>query len=71
MLEIIFGVEEAPDGGYIARASGEAIFTEADTWEELRQSVREAVACHLMIMRRGLFACVPYGKRSCRHKTPL
>lgn len=46
MLEIIFGVEEAPDGGYIARASGEAIFTEADTWEELRQSVREAVACH-------------------------
>ncbi len=46
MLEIIFLVEEAPEGGYVARALGEAIFTEADTWEELRQSVREAVACH-------------------------
>ncbi len=46
MLEIIFWVEEAPEGGYTARALGEAIFTEADTWEELRHSVREAVACH-------------------------
>jgi hypothetical protein len=46
MSEIIFLVEEAPEGGYTARALGEAIFTEADTLDELRSNVREAVECH-------------------------
>ena len=46
MNEIIFLVEEAPEGGYSARALGEAIFTVADTPEELEQMVRDAVACH-------------------------
>ncbi len=46
MNEIIFLVEEAPEGGYTARALGESIFTEADTWEELKGAVQEAVRCH-------------------------
>jgi hypothetical protein len=46
MSEIVFIVEEAPEGGYVARALGEPIFTEADTMEELRQMVRDAVNCH-------------------------
>lgn len=46
MSEIIFLVEEAPEGGYTARALGEAIFTEADTQDELRDAVRDAVRCH-------------------------
>jgi hypothetical protein len=46
MSELIFLVEEAVGGGYTARALGEAIFTEAETLEELRSSVREAVHCH-------------------------
>ncbi|MHB8973805.1 MAG: type II toxin-antitoxin system HicB family antitoxin [Pirellulaceae bacterium] len=46
MNEIIFLVEDAPDGGYAARALGQSVFTEGDTLEELRQNVREAVACH-------------------------
>ncbi len=46
MNEIIFLVEEAPEGGYTARALGESIFTEADDLEELRRNAREAVACH-------------------------
>ncbi len=46
MNEIIFLVEEAPEGGYIARALGESIFTEADTWDELKEAVQEAVRCH-------------------------
>ncbi|MDO9301676.1 MAG: hypothetical protein Q7T89_09845 [Anaerolineales bacterium] len=46
MNEIIFLVEEAPEGGYTARALGESIFTEADTWEELKDAVQEAVRCH-------------------------
>lgn len=44
--EIIFLVEDAPEGGYLARALGHSIFTEADTWEELKQAVRDAVQCH-------------------------
>jgi hypothetical protein len=44
--EIIFLVEEPPEGGYTARALGHAIFTEADTWEELRGAVQDAVRCH-------------------------
>jgi hypothetical protein len=44
--EIIFLVEDAPEGGYVAQALGYSIFTEADTWEELRQAVRDAAQCH-------------------------
>lgn len=44
--EILFIAEEAPEGGFTARAASEAIFTEADTWDELREAIREAVRCH-------------------------
>lgn len=44
--EIIFNVEETPEGGYTARALGHSILTEADTLEELRAMVRDAVLCH-------------------------
>jgi hypothetical protein len=46
MDELIFLVEEAPEGGYTARAMGESIFTEADTLAELHEQVRDAVRCH-------------------------
>jgi len=46
MNEIFFLVEEAPEGGYAAKALGESIFTEADSLEELHASVRDAVRCH-------------------------
>ncbi|MFO1086593.1 MAG: hypothetical protein U1E21_18735 [Reyranellaceae bacterium] len=46
MMEIIFVVEEAPEGGYSARAIGESIFTQADTVAELHERVRDAVQCH-------------------------
>lgn len=46
MHEIIFQVEEAAEGGYTARALGQAIFAEADSLEELRENVRDAVRCH-------------------------
>jgi hypothetical protein len=44
--EVIFLVEESPEGGYTARALGEAIFTEGDSLEELREQVMDAVRCH-------------------------
>jgi hypothetical protein len=46
MDELIFLVEEAPEGGYTARAMGESIFTEADSLTELHVQVRDAVRCH-------------------------
>lgn len=46
MNEIIFLVEDAPEGGYTARALGQSIFTEADTMDDLRRNIREAVECH-------------------------
>ena len=44
--EIIFLVEESPEGGYEARALGHSIFTEADTYEDLKKMVQDAVGCH-------------------------
>jgi len=46
MTELVFLVEDAPEGGYTARALGESIFTEAETWDELEEAVRDAVRCH-------------------------
>ena len=44
--EIIFAVEESAEGGYEAKALSAPIFTEADSLEELRSMVRDAVECH-------------------------
>jgi hypothetical protein len=44
--EIVFLVKEAPEGGYTAQALGHSIFTEADTWDELKEAVQDAVRCH-------------------------
>ena len=46
MDEIIFAVEEAPEGGFSAHALGVPIFTEADDFETLQAEVRDAVLCH-------------------------
>ncbi len=45
-MEIVFLVEEDPEGGFLARALGESIFTDADTLDDLRANIREAVKCH-------------------------
>ncbi|PYX49530.1 MAG: 2-oxoisovalerate dehydrogenase [Acidobacteria bacterium] len=44
--EIIFSVQESPEGGVQARALGFSIFTEADTLDELKTMIRDAVSCH-------------------------
>ena len=44
--ELIFLVEEAPEGGLTARALEESIFTEADGLHDLYDNVRDAVRCH-------------------------
>jgi len=44
--EIIFSVEESPEGGYEAKALGHSIYTQADSFEELKAMIQDAVRCH-------------------------
>jgi len=44
--EIIFLVEEDVEGGYIARALGYSIFTQAETIEEIKAKIKDALKCH-------------------------
>ncbi len=46
MEEVIFVVEESPEGGFTARALGFSIFSEGDSMDELRKEVVDAVRCH-------------------------
>lgn len=46
MTELVFVIEDAPEGGYVARALGASIITEADGVPALRKSIRDAVRCH-------------------------
>ncbi len=50
--EIVFEVEESSCGGYEARALGCAIFTEADSLDELKTMLRDAVLCHFEDIER-------------------
>ena len=46
MSEIIFEVgEDEVDGGYWARALGHSIYTQGETWDDLRAMVKDAVEC--------------------------
>lgn len=44
--ELLFVIEEEDDGGFVARAVGESIVTEADDFDSLRDRVRDAVILH-------------------------
>lgn len=50
--EIIFLVEESPEGGYEARALGHSIFTEADSMAKFKRMVQDAVGCHFEVEAR-------------------
>jgi predicted RNase H-like HicB family nuclease len=45
-MELIFEIRDAEEGGFYARALGHAIFTQGETWDELRGNVLEAVSLH-------------------------
>jgi hypothetical protein len=46
MSELVFEVTQESDGGFIAEALGENIVTEADSWEQLRANVKDAVEAY-------------------------
>jgi len=43
MNELVFEVNQEADGGFTAQCLTEAIFAQADSWQELRDQVRDAV----------------------------
>ena len=61
--EIIFIVEESPEGGYEAHSLGHSIFTEADTFEELKTMIQDAVSCHFKDDERPHVIRLHFGKR--------
>jgi len=50
--EIVFLVDESPEGGFQAKALGYGIFTEAENYRELKKMVKEAVQCHFELSDR-------------------
>lgn len=46
MKELVFLVEESQDGGFFAKAVQHSIFTEADSIDELKTMIADAVRCH-------------------------
>jgi hypothetical protein len=45
-MELIFEIRDAEEGGFYARALGHSIFTESETWDELRAQILDAVSLH-------------------------
>ena len=55
MKEIIFVVEEDPEGGYTAQALGYSIFTEGNSIKELKENIKDALKCHFDKIEAPLF----------------
>jgi hypothetical protein len=62
MEEIIFLVEESPEGGYTAKGLGVAIFTEGDTIEDLQKNIKEAILCHFDTLSAFFITCLSIKK---------
>jgi len=54
MSELIFEATQEADGGFCAECLTEPIFTQADTWAQLRINVREAVNAYYFDQPRNL-----------------
>ncbi|HEY3321027.1 MAG TPA: 2-phospho-L-lactate guanylyltransferase [Planctomycetota bacterium] len=45
-MEVVFSITQEEDGGFVAECLSHDIYTQGDTWEQLRANVREAVAAY-------------------------
>lgn len=61
-MELIFEIRDAEEGGLYARAVGQGIFTEAESWDELRANVIEAVSLHFDATNRPRLVRMHYVK---------
>lgn len=65
--EIIFMVDESAEGGVEAQALGFSIYTEADTLDELREAIRDAVNCHFEEKQRPAIVRLHLGNSGSEH----
>ena len=54
MEELIFLVEESPERGYTTRGLGVSIFTQEETYEDLKKAIIDAVKCHFDDAKKGI-----------------
>ena len=67
--EIILLVEESVEGGYDARALGHSIFTQADTFDELKEWFRMLWFAFLSHLKNHIsFVCTLRKPKSCSMK---
>ncbi|MCI0746362.1 MAG: hypothetical protein L0Y58_13250 [Verrucomicrobia subdivision 3 bacterium] len=45
-MEIVFSITQEEDGGFVGECLSHDIFTQGDTWDELRKNVQEAVSAY-------------------------
>jgi hypothetical protein len=64
-MELTFKVIREPEGGYCAEALGQSIFTQGDTWGDLRSNVREAVEAFYFDCQRPTNICLDLGDGHC------
>ncbi len=64
-MRSFFSVHESPEGGYEAEALDHSIYTDADTLEDLRAMIRDAVACHFKADDRPRLIRLYYDFSSC------
>lgn len=57
-MELVFEIRDAEESGFFASALGHSIFTEADSWDELRASVLDAFSLHFDDGREPSAACL-------------
>jgi predicted RNase H-like HicB family nuclease len=62
MSELVFEVTQEADGGFIAEALGEDIFTQGDTWEELKANIQDAVKAFYFDGEKPLYVRLHLGK---------
>ena len=51
-MEIVFSINQEEDGGFVAECLSHDIFTQGDTWAELRANVQEAVNAYFFDQAR-------------------
>jgi len=50
--ELVFDVTQEADGGFVAECLTESIVTQSDSWEELREMVRDAIEGYFFDSRK-------------------
>ena len=65
MEEIIFLVDEVPEGGFIAQALLYSISTKAETWDELKIAIQDAILYHFEEDKRPLNGNIKCYLRCC------